>query len=245
MRNEGTHVSIHDVSPAFAREIEDALGACEDAGARPALLVVPNFHGQWPLDRHADFVERLCELQAAGHEIFLHGFFHEARGAVRSLRSLFAQRVASAGEAEFADVDRVEGEKRLDEGFALLESLGLHARGFVAPAWQMAPWVLAALAARGVRYAEDHFRVYDPVAKRSRASLVLNFASRTPARLASSALFVRAAHPVRGVLPTRVAIHPGDMNSAILRSEVQRVLRGHARFVSGADFFRARGGAPA
>jgi hypothetical protein len=75
--------------------------------------------------------------------------------------------------------------------------------------------------------------------------LVLNFASRTPARLASSALFVRAAHPIRGVLPTRVAIHPGDMNSAILRREVARVLRGHARFVNAADFFRAREEAPA
>src|SRR4051812_25206302 len=96
-------VSIHDVSPAFDREIEDALAACAEAcsgvGAKPALLVVPNFHGKWPLDRYPAFVDRLRELQAAGHEIILHGFFHASDGG-----SFFAQKIASAGEAEFADL---------------------------------------------------------------------------------------------------------------------------------------------
>ena len=39
------HVSIHDVTPAFAREIDVALTMAHRAGMRPALLVVPNFHG--------------------------------------------------------------------------------------------------------------------------------------------------------------------------------------------------------
>ena len=225
MRRHRVHVSIHDVSPAFASEIEDALEACERAGARAALLVVPNFHGEWPLEEHPRFVERLRELAARGHEILLHGFFHRASGEGRGLRSAFAQRVASAGEAEFADLPRDEGERRLDEGAALLARVGLPIAGFVAPAWQMARWVLPALATRGVRYAEDHFRVYDPAGRRARASLVLNFASRTPARLVSSALFVRAARPLRGVVPTRIALHPGDMRSRVLRREVASVLR--------------------
>ena len=220
-----THVSIHDVSPAFEAEIDDALAACDEVGARPGLLVVPNFHGEWPLESHPRFVDRLRELARAGHEILLHGFFHRASGRGRGLRSAFAQRVASAGEAEFADLDRAEGEARLDDGAAMLQRLGLVPSGFVAPAWQMARWVLPALGARGFRYAEDHFRVYDPVARRARASLVLNFASRTPARLVSSALFVRAARPARALVPTRVALHPGDMRSAVLRRETRSLLR--------------------
>ena len=68
-------------------------------------------------------------------------------------------------------------------------------------------------------------RVYDPVTGRSRASLVLNFASRTPARLWSSAAFVRTALPLRGILPTRIAIHPGDVRSPMLVRETRRVLR--------------------
>lgn len=225
LRAHPVHVSIHDVSPAFAREVEAALEACAREGATPALLVVPNFHGQWPLEEHPAFVDRLRALGASGHELMLHGFFHLASGQGRGLRSAFAQRVASAGEAELANLPRDEGERRIDEGAAALRALGLEVRGFVAPAWQMAPWVLGALADRGVRYAEDHVRVYDPFAGRARPSLVLNFASRTPARLASSALFVRAATPFRGLLPTRIALHPGDMRSAVLCREVASVLR--------------------
>ncbi|HEY1956539.1 MAG TPA: polysaccharide deacetylase family protein [Polyangiaceae bacterium] len=225
MSRAPVHVSIHDVSPAFASEIEDALEACERVGARAALLVVPNFHGEWPLADHPRFVDRLRELASRGHEILLHGFFHRASGEGRGLRSAFAQRVASAGEAEFADLARDEGERRLDDGASALRALELPIAGFVAPAWSMARWVVPALASRGFRYAEDHMRVYDPAGGRSRASLVLNFASRTPARLASSALFVRIARPARGFLPTRIALHPGDMRSLILRRETESLLR--------------------
>jgi predicted deacetylase len=73
------HVSIHDVSPAWADEVEAALTLCASAGVRPALLVVPNFHGRAPLLDDSRFCARLRELQAAGHEIYQHGFFHRSR----------------------------------------------------------------------------------------------------------------------------------------------------------------------
>jgi uncharacterized protein len=227
-------VSIHDVSPAFAREVDDALAACAEVSAKPALLVVPNFHGKWPLERHPRFVDRLRELRAQGHDVILHGFFHESAPG----GSFFAQRVASAGEAEFADLDREDGERRIDEGRAMLEGLGLAPTGFIAPAWQMARWVLPALASRGFRYAEDHLHVYDPAASRRRRSLVLNFASRTPARLWSSVAFVRAASPLKRFVRTRIAIHPGDMKSDFLRREVRRVLVASHAFVSASELVR-------
>jgi len=155
------------------------------------------------------------------------GFFHSSEGG-----SFFAQKIASAGEAEFADLAREEGERRIDEGTALLKDLGLAPSGFIAPAWQMARWVLPALASRGFHYAEDHLHVYDPAGGRRKRSLVLNFASRTPARLWSSVAFVRAATPLRRVLRTRIAIHPGDMRSDFLRREVGRVLSRSRGFVS-------------
>ncbi|HEY2370655.1 MAG TPA: polysaccharide deacetylase family protein [Polyangiaceae bacterium] len=220
-------MSIHDVSPAFEREIDDALAACAKVSAKPALLVVPNFHGKWPLDRYPAFVDRLRALRDDGHEIILHGFFHVSDGG-----SFFAQKIASAGEAEFADLAQSEGERRIDEGKKILEDIGLAPDGFIAPAWQMARWVLPALASRGFRYAEDHLHVYDPAGGRRKRSLVLNFASRTPARLWSSVAFVRAATPFRRVVRTRIAIHPGDMRSSFLRGEVHRVLAAPRAFVS-------------
>jgi hypothetical protein len=225
LRRAPTHVSIHDVSPAAVAEVEAALVACEEVGAKAALLVVPNFHGKWPLDRHPAFVARMHALQDDGHEIHLHGFFHRASEPVTGVRAFFAQRVASAGEAEFALLAREEAERRLDDGIAMFAALGLRIHGFVAPAWQMPRSLLSSLAGRQIRYAEDHMRVYDPLARTSRASLVLNFASRTRLRLWSSAAFVRLALPMHGVIPTRIAIHPNDMRNAVLLRETRRALR--------------------
>src|SRR3982751_5243899 len=106
------HVSIHDVSPLWEREIDVALDMAHERGVKPALLVVPNFHGQAPLGDHPKYVDRLRGLADDGHEIYLHGFYHhsrswndgardakEERGARARLRHLFAQKVVSGSEA--------------------------------------------------------------------------------------------------------------------------------------------------
>lgn len=223
------HVSIHDVSPAWEREVELALEAAHAHGVRPALLVVPDFHARAALVDHPRYCERLRELQAEGHEIYLHGYYHRARteggaGALGRARHVFAQKVVSGGEAEFSDVSPEEALERLDDGERMLRDAGLAISGFVAPAWSMPGWVLALLAKRGYAYTEDHLRVYDPAGKRSRTSLVLNYASRTPGRLLSSVAWCRIARPARRVLPARIAIHPADMKFALLRAEIESLL---------------------
>jgi hypothetical protein len=40
------HVSLHDVSPARRAQVEAALELCHRWGAKPALLVVPNYHAE-------------------------------------------------------------------------------------------------------------------------------------------------------------------------------------------------------
>jgi hypothetical protein len=234
-------VSIHDVSPAFTREVDDALAACAAVGAKAALLVVPDFHGRWPLAADAALCARLRALQADGHEVYLHGFFHKARvghaqhdahlpvaregtGRPGRVRWAFAQWVVSGGQAEFCDVSREEALQRLERGEEVLRAAGLRVDGFVPPAWQMAPWLPGLLAARGYRFCEDHTRVYDPVTGRSRASVVLNYASRTPARLYSSVAWCRAAKHAAALMPARVALHPADMRVPLLRREIDRLL---------------------
>ncbi len=230
------HVSIHDVSPAWAHEVEEALDLCHARGIRPALLVVPDFHGRAPLLGDDRFCARLRELQASGHEIYLHGYFHRSREAYGDGRDasdrspggrlawLFAQRVVSGGEAEMSDVSAEEGRARLARGEAVLRDAGLRIDGYVAPAWSMPPWLLPVLAARGYRFTEDHTRVYDPLAGRSRASVVLNWASRSPGRLLSTVAWCRVAERAPARLPARVAIHPGDMGYLLLRQEIARQL---------------------
>jgi predicted deacetylase len=230
------HVSLHDVSPAWAREGDLAREMAHAHGGRPALLVVPDIHARAPLADHPEFCERLRSLQAEGHEIYLHGYYHRARtwaetsrndsdaGIAARARHTFAQKVVSGGEAEFSDVSHDEALKRLDDGERVLREAGLSIRGFVAPAWSMPSWVLALLGERGYSFTEDHVRVYDPAAKRSRPSLVLNYASRTPSRLLSSVAWCRIARPARAVFPARIAIHPADMRYALLRSEIESLL---------------------
>jgi predicted deacetylase len=234
------HVSIHDVSPAWAEEVELALEMCHAVGARPALLVVPNFHGNAPLEEAPAFCARLRELQATGHEIYLHGFFHRSSAAptngaskLERARWLFAQRVVSGGEAEMSDVGRTEAASRLDRGERALEGAGLRIDGFVPPAWSMAPWLLPMLAARDYAFTEDHVHVYAPAQRRSRASVVLNYASRSPSRLFSTVAYCRLAKHARALFPARIAIHPADMRFALLRHEVKHLLAwGEGDFVA-------------
>jgi predicted deacetylase len=227
------HVSLHDVSPAWTRELDVELEMTQRAGILPALLVVPDYHGRAAIGEHPAFAERLRALQAAGHEVYLHGYYHRARawdeapgdrGLSARLRHGFAQKVVSAGEAEFSDVSREEATARLDAGERVLADAGLRIDGFVAPAWSMPAWVLSLLGERGYRFTEDHLRIHDPAQRRSRASVVLNYASRTPARLLSSVAWCRLARPARRVLPARIAIHPADMRFALLRSEIASLL---------------------
>ncbi|MEO7111153.1 MAG: polysaccharide deacetylase family protein [Polyangiaceae bacterium] len=225
------HVSIHDVSPAWEAEIDAALDACHAVGAKPALLVVPNFHGTSPLADHPAFCKKLLRLQAQGHEIFLHGFFHRAgfgeseqRSDAGKFQKFFAQKIVSAGEAEFSDVSKDEAMKRLEDGEKVLKDAGLSIDGFIAPAWSMPKWLIPMLASRGLRFTEDHTHIYAPTEQRSRASLVLNFASRTPSRLLSSVAYCRIARPLRRFIPARVAIHPADMHWNLLRHEVHDLL---------------------
>jgi len=224
------HVSIHDVSPVWADEVEDALSMCREFGIRPALLAVPNFHNRAPLADNPAFCERLRELQADGHEVFLHGFFHRSapsfdpsRGSTR-WEWFFAQRVASGGEAEMSDLSETEGRERIEAGERALRDAGLRIDGFVAPAWSMPRWLLPLLGSRGYRFCEDHLRVYDPAAGQSRPSVVLNWATRSPVRLLSTVLWCRAAKHARALVPARIAIHPADTRYILVRRELQRLL---------------------
>lgn len=226
------HVSLHDVTPHFADEMDVALTLADRHGLKPALLVVPDHHEHTRLEDHPRFVDRLRALARDGHEIYLHGMTHRASASDRtaSVSRYFRQTVVSAGEAEFASIDREEGARRLGDGLARLRALDLPVDGFVAPAWSFRPWLLPLLGAHNVHYTEDHLRVYDPVRGRKKNSLVLNFASRSWNRIATTTLFCRAARPLAAFAPTRVALHPGDFGVKLLRHEADSLLAWASRF---------------
>lgn len=226
------HVSLHDVTPRFADEMRRALDLAAAFGLKPALLVVPDHHDAWHLEDHPAFVDELRALARRGHEIYLHGLTHraETNDATSAASRFFRQKVVSAGEAEFASIDRTEGARRLEQGLDRLRALELPVSGFVAPAWSFRPWLLPLLAAHHVPYTEDHLHVYDPVRGHKRRSLVLNFASRSWNRIATTTFFCRAARPLAALAPTRVALHPGDFRVPLLRHEARSLLAWASRF---------------
>ncbi len=228
------HVSIHDVSPAFAGEVRQALAMCHARGIAPALLVVPNFHGEAPLVQDASFCAELRALQSSGHEVFLHGFYHRsteaereavlARGVRGRAATFLSQRVVSQNEAECSLLSAEELERRIGFGEGALEQAGLRIEGFVPPAWGLQPDLEGILARRGYRYLEERLAVVDPLARARKQSLVLNFASRTPERILSTVAFCRAARPLAALSPTRIALHPKDLHVRLLRHEIESLL---------------------
>jgi predicted deacetylase len=225
------HVSIHDVSPRYEAEVEHAILLCRARGVNPGLLVVPNLHGRAPLEQAPRYVRRLRELAQEGCQILLHGLYHRARPAHAQssenrsrIGRWLRQQVASAGEAEFGELNLEQAGAHLDAGLSLFAELGLPVHGFVPPAWIMPRRLLPALAERRVRYTENHFDVIDPVSGRRRASAVMNFATRSRTRLLSSVAYVRAARALRHVLPLRIAIHPPDLRSPLALRETVRLL---------------------
>jgi hypothetical protein len=227
------HLSVHDVSPAWAPEIEMAVSLARRHGTNPSLLVVPDFHGRWPLLEHAAFCRRLKQLSREGCETHLHGFFHSSRTMApgpsplspwQRLRRHAAQRWVSDGEAEFSDVTKAEASLRLEHGEDIFARADLPVDGFVPPAWSMPAWLVPMLAKRRYRFTEDHTTIYDPLGQASRRSLVLNYATRTPMRLVSTLAYCRAAALAAKLVPTRLAIHPADLRFAVVRNELDRLL---------------------
>jgi len=118
-----------------------------------SLLVVPDYHHLGRSLAEPGFVEWLRNLTALGHEIVIHGFYHQrARGESESLRQKFVTRVYTADEGEFYDLDYEEAARRMHEARREFAENGFHPTGFIAPAWLLGTESRRAAADAGFRY---------------------------------------------------------------------------------------------
>jgi predicted deacetylase len=249
-------VEIHDATPALWPELRELTLALSAAGVeRPALLVVPCFEdpqGQrWDLRHSPRFAAWLRQRQDAGVELIQHGLTHRAPGPPPpGLRNAFMYNCFSRGQAEFAHLDRAEASARLAEGRAILSACGLHAEGFVAPAWQQSDEALCALRAAGF----DFTAFLRDVLPLDRAGSIRS-TSRIPAPALSFAagqllvdrgkrVAMRALEQLAARRPlVRVALHPEDVHHpGLLNHIVRRVvaLRRHRRVVNYRRWLQSR-----
>lgn len=147
-------VSLHDVAPSTRAVHEKIISELARCGVRSfSLLVVPDYHHQGKAMEDRQFVSWLRDLEAAGNEIVIHGYFHERqRKANETSRDKFFTRLYTDDEGEFYDIVYDEALQRITSARDAFRASGLKPRGFVAPSW-----LLSADAVQAARDAEMEY----------------------------------------------------------------------------------------
>ena len=130
-------VSVHDVAPCTQQITSTIISELSAHGVRVcSVLVVPDYHHEGLFARHREFVTWLRMLEADGHEVVIHGYFHERSPQTReTLRDKFVTRFYTQKEGEFYDLSYEEALRRITTARDEFRAHGLKPRGFVAPAW--------------------------------------------------------------------------------------------------------------
>ncbi len=221
-------VALHDVSPAHGQAIAHAFQLFDELDlARVALLVVPNWHGKWPLTDHPAFVEQLAQRRAAGGEVFLHGYRHDEAGHRRSLRQRIGVFGRTAGSAEFYLLDRGTAAARIDRGLRELRHAGLEPVGFVPPAWLFARDTVPLLRSRRLGITEGFWWVRETDAGGQRVfAPALSWSTARVWRGPVTAAIASVRAPLeRWRQVVRVAVHPADLTVQAVRRSLERSLR--------------------
>ena len=130
-------VSLHDVSPCTQQITSTIISELSAHGVRVcSVLVVPDYHHEGLFAKHREFVTWLRALEADGHEVVIHGYFHERPSQTKeTLRDKFVTRFYTQNEGEFYDLSYEEALRRITTARDEFRALGLKPRGFIAPAW--------------------------------------------------------------------------------------------------------------
>lgn len=218
-------VSIHDVTPALEPNVLALWDICARHGVTPALLVVPDWHGKWPLEHYPGFVAWLRARADQGAEVVLHGERHDEAGLPRTLKDSCRAWGRTAGEGEFLTLDEAAARERITRALDRLRKLRLEPVGFVPPAWLARKATDLAVAAAGLAFSEDASGIRLLPSGRRVRSPVVRWSTRTPVRAWGSAAVAGARWILqrRSAWP-RLALHPPDLDHVATARSVERAL---------------------
>ena len=99
-------VSIHDVAPSTRETADQITSELSRRGVTHcSLLAVPNYHHAGSILSDRDLGIWLRELEGRGHEIVIHGYFHDRpRRVNETSREKFMTRFYTDDEGEFFDL---------------------------------------------------------------------------------------------------------------------------------------------
>lgn len=218
-------VSLHDVAPATWRACQQVLSAVREVAEVPlTLLVVPAYRGQ--CSALADGFEAAMSGQVErGHELALHGYFHQDPGVPESIVDWFRRRVYTAGEGEFWDLGEREASERLVLGEQWFRSNHWPLAGFVPPAWLMGPGAWKAVRrCPTLQYVTTFGAIHDLQAGDSLQAPCVTFSTRKAWRRVASVVWAGTAQSHCAAPLLRFALHPHDASYPRLRRAWQRRL---------------------
>jgi uncharacterized protein len=213
------------VTPALASRVQALWALCAARGVTPALLVVPNWHGDWPLERYPDFMQWVRSRANEGAEVFLHGERHDEVGLSRGWRDEWRAFGKTAREGEFLTLEAPAARERVERGLALFTRLGLTPIGFVPPAWLARDSCVGVIGALGLSFFEDDATITNLTSRSRYHSPVVRWSARTPLRARGSVLVANARWRTQRTAPyARIALHPSDLDSPITTRSVEQSL---------------------
>lgn len=223
-------VSLHDAHPGSHAQIAEQVAFLAEYGiTRSSILVVPEFHHSGLLTKDAGFCDAVTAWQARGHEVVLHGYYHDRRESPpEKLSTVFWTRLYTNREAEFLDLSSETARTRLDRGRTLFESMGWRATGFVAPAWLMAQGLTNLLAEMGFSYTTRIGEIIPLRAglNRLKSSQSLCYSTRAGWRRLASAVWNKYLYGrLRETDLVRLSLHPRDLEFPLMRRQIDQILR--------------------
>ena len=206
-------VSIHDVAPPHRDRVERLLEVLSSAGVtRRSLLVIPNLRGESPIDGDPAFCAWLRHRQQEGDEIVLHGYEHVGVGAPRNAVERFKNRWYTQGEGEFLALSYADACERIARGATMFAAAGLHAIGFIAPAWLINADGLRAARDRGFQYTNSYAAVTDLANDRRYVVPSLVFGPGNLNEDLGITLQELATHGLALCANVRVVLHPPNVD---------------------------------
>jgi predicted deacetylase len=220
-------VSVHDVAPATRAISEKIIAELARHGVRvSSLLVVPNYHHRGISMDDRDFVRWLRDLEADGHEIVIHGYFHQRpRQECETLGAKLITRNYTREEGEFYDLSYDEALERITRARDEFTAAGLKPRGFIAPAWLLGKAAERAATDAEMEYTTRLTTVRDLRTGQDFAARSLVYSVRNSWRRTTSLAWNAALARFMSEAPLlRLGLHPPDFAQAEIWRQITRLL---------------------
>ena len=223
-------VSLHDAHPGSQAAITEQVSFLAGYGIGcSSILIVPEFHHSGSFRENGFFCDEVSRWQSAGHELVLHGYFHDRKESPpERLSNLFWTRLYTSREAEFLDLPLETAKTRLQAGRDLFASLGWRGKGFIAPAWLMAEGLANLLAEMGFTYTTRLREIVPllPGVNRIISSQSLCYSTRSGWRRTVSGVWNKQLFGrLRETDLIRLSLHPRDLEFPLIRRQVDQILR--------------------